>query len=118
MAVGKDAAVGEQASRDSGPLIVSRPLAIDPPRQQLKADDAGVVEGNDDGLRYPLGVPEGFDEIRALEGRVRVIPGFVGVAVADVVQVDAGESGIASSRKLPPSPNRRNHPASQAGTFA
>lgn len=61
------------------------------PRQQLKADDAGVVEGNDDGLRYPLGVPEGFDEIRALEGRVRVIPGFVGVAVADVVQVDAGE---------------------------
>lgn len=91
MAVGKDAAVGEQASRDSGPLIVSRPLAIDPPRQQLKADDAGVVEGNDDGLRYPLGVPEGFDEIRALEGRVRVIPGFVGVAVADVVQVDAGE---------------------------
>lgn len=60
-------------------------------RQQLKADDAGVVEGNDDGLRYPLGVPEGFDEIRALEGRVRVIPGFVGVAVADVVQVDAGE---------------------------
>lgn len=91
VAVGKDAAVGEQASRDSGPLIVSRPLAIDPPRQQLKADDAGVVEGNDDGLRYPLGVPEGFDEIRALEGRVRVIPGFVGVAVADVVQVDAGE---------------------------
>lgn len=76
MAVGKDAAVGEQASRDSGPLIVSRPLAIDPPRQQLKADDAGVVEGNDDGLRYPLGVPEGFDEIRALEGRVRVIRGL------------------------------------------
>jgi hypothetical protein len=72
VAVGEEATVRQEAAMYHRSGILARSLALDPPRQQLEADDARVVEGNDDGRFDRPCPPQRLDEVGPLVRRIGV----------------------------------------------
>jgi len=103
VAVGEDATVCQQAGADHRFRILARSLSLDPPRKEFQADDARVVEGNDDARIDRPCAPQRLDEVGPLVRRNRVFKRFVGIAVPDII-----EEGRSASL----------HSASSASTFA
>ena len=98
VAVGEEATVRQQAGPDHSSRILARSPALDPPSKELEADDARVVEGDDDGRFYRPRAPQRLDEVGPLVGRIRVFKRFVGIAVPDVIEEEA--VGVASLGEL------------------
>jgi hypothetical protein len=94
VAVGEEATVRQRAGTDHRSRILAGSLALDPPRQELEADDARVVEGNDDGRFDRPCAPQRLDEVGPLVRRKRVFTRFVGIAMPDVIEEEA--VGVAS----------------------
>jgi hypothetical protein len=98
VAVGEQATVRQEAGADHGSRILARPPPLDPPRKELEADDARVVEGNDDGRFERPCAPQRLDEVGPLVRRIPVLKRFVGIAVPEVIEEEA--VGVASFGEL------------------
>ena len=87
--VREEATVREQAGTDHRSRILARSLPLDSPRKQLEADNARVVEGNDDGRLDRRRAPQRLDEVGPLVRRIRVLRRFVRIPLPDVIEEEA-----------------------------
>jgi hypothetical protein len=55
--------------------------------QQFEQREGGVVEGDDDGAAHAVVLPQRLDQVRAFDGGVPVVAGFVGVTLPDRLDV-------------------------------
>jgi hypothetical protein len=94
--VGEQPAVDQQDAGDVGALGVTGGAAVEAAGEQLKDHEAGVVGRYRDGAGDVVHGPQGFGEVGALDGGVRVVAGCVGVALPEVLGVQA-RAGVSRS---------------------
>jgi hypothetical protein len=93
--VGEQAAVHQERSRDHWPRGVAgrRPLQLT--AQQLEERQRGVVEGDHDGGSHAVVPPQRLDQIRSLDGGVRVVAGLIRVTLPDRLHVQPRAEAVA-----------------------
>ena len=92
--IGEQPSVDEQDTADAGALGVTGSAAVEAAGEQFEDHQAGVVERDRDRAGDAVRGPQGFNEVGALDGGVRVVAGFVRVALPKVLHVQTRTWGV------------------------
>ena len=101
-------------------ILVGKIVAAFEPRllaaQKLERHDRGIVEADNEGRSDPLGFPERFHQIGALDRAIGVVERFVGIAMADILDIKPWRRCIAGQLLVDLGPAERAvGPARQKG---